>query len=282
MIDDGLRPLVLDFGMHEGEDTEFYLECGARVVAFEANEELVNRNKNRFEKEIASGHLEIVSGAIVPPDFVRREQTFYVDSQKSVWGTTSVKWAERNSGLGSQLTAITVPAIDLKGILKSASRILYVKIDIEGADRFVLDTFKLIGLAPEFISVESDKLDFQAVVDEIETLQSLGYSRFAAVQQATIPGSRVRGRRLDGGTMDYRFRKHASGTFGPYLKQPYKTAGEVLEDYRSIFRAYARYGDQSWPMRFGPTRCMTRAINFAILRAFKSPLCGWYDTHAAR
>jgi hypothetical protein len=175
-----------------------------------------------------------------------------------------------------------VPAIDLKGILKSASRIFYVKIDIEGADRFVLDTLKATGVRPEFLSIESNKLEFNEVVAEIEMLQALGYSRFAAVQQATIPGSRVHGLRLDGGTLDYRFRKHASGTFGPYLKQPYKTASEVLEDYRSIFRAYARYGDKSWPMKFAPTRHMTRAINFALLKAFKSPLCGWYDTHAAR
>ena len=30
-------PIILDFGMHEGEDTEFYLAVGSKVIAFEAN-----------------------------------------------------------------------------------------------------------------------------------------------------------------------------------------------------------------------------------------------------
>jgi FkbM family methyltransferase len=276
------RPVILDFGLHEGEDAEFYLACGADVIAFEANDELVKRNARRFSKDIGDGRLRIVAGAIVPPGFGGTEQTFYVDTTKSVWGTTSAQWAERNASLGSDLMAVTVPAIDLKAILADSSRILYAKIDIEGADRFVLETFKVAGTSPDFISIESDKLNLQTVIDEIEMLQDLGYNRFAAVQQATIPGSRVRGRALDGAPLDYRFKKHASGPFGPYLKQDYKTAGAVIDDYRSIFRAYARFGDQSWLVRFGPSRLATRAVNAALVKTVRRPLCGWYDTHAAR
>ena len=276
------RPVILDFGMHEGEDTEFYLACGADVVAFEANDELVERNTQRFAREIESGRLQIVEGAVVPPDFAGTEQTFYVDSHKSVWGTTSRQWAERNAALGSGLTAVTVPAIDLKTVLAETPQILYAKIDIEGADRFVLDTFKVAGTPPDFISIESDKLDLQTVVEEIETLEGLGYSRFAAVQQATIPGSSISGRRFDGAPLNYRFGKHASGPFGPYLEQDYKAAGEVIDEYRSIFRAYERFGDRSWLMRFGPSRLATRGVNAALLRALRKPLCGWYDTHAGQ
>jgi hypothetical protein len=112
--------------------------------------------------------------------------------------------------------------------------------------------------------------------------RNLGYTRFAAVQQATVPGSPVCGTRFDGAPLDYRFRKHASGAFGPYLRQPYKNAGAVIDEYRAIFRAYARYGDRSWLMRNGVTRNATRLVNFALIKALRKPLCGWYDTHAAR
>ena len=145
----------------------------------------------------------------------------------------------------------------------------------------MLDTIKVAAVRPDFMSIESNKFDLQAVADEIEMLQELGYTRFAAVQQAAIPGSWVRGRRLDGQPLNYRFKKHASGPFGPYLKQDFKTAGEVIDEYRSIFRAYARYGDRSWLMR-SRWRTVTRAVNFAMVRALRKPLCGWYDTHAAR
>ena len=33
--------LIYDIGMHKGEDSEFYLRKGFRVVAFEANPELI-------------------------------------------------------------------------------------------------------------------------------------------------------------------------------------------------------------------------------------------------
>lgn len=275
-------PLVLDFGMHEGEDTEFYLDCGANVIAFEANERLVEHNRLRFEHAIAAGQLELVSGAIVPPDFEGEKQIFYLDSQKTIWGTTSPQWAERNASLGSNVVAVTVPAIDLKALLRRLPAILYAKIDVEGADRFVLETFKSTGITPEFASIESDKLDLEAVICEIETLQDLGYTRFAAVQQATVPGSYVRGRRFDGTPLNYRFKKHASGAFGPYLRQPYKSASAVIDDYRSIFRAYARFGDRSWLMQSGLLRNPTRLANLALTRSLGKPLCGWYDTHATR
>jgi FkbM family methyltransferase len=276
------RPLILDFGLHEGEDTEFYLACGARVIAFEANGDLVKQNTHHFNEDIQAGRLEIVTGAIVPPNFAGKYLTFYNDTYKSVWGTTSKQRADHNANLGSHVIAVTVRAIDLKAILSEIPQVLYAKIDIEGADHCVIETLGLTKSRPEFISIESDKLDLQTVVNEIETLEGLGYTRFAAVQQAIIPGSRIQGRTFEGGPLDYRFKKHASGPFGPYLKQDYKTAGQVIDDYRHIFRAYARYGDDSWFMRFAPARLATRAVNAALVKAVRRPLCGWYDTHAGR
>jgi FkbM family methyltransferase len=276
------RPIILDFGMHHGEDTDFYLACGAHVIAFEANADLVKRNSSTFAQAIAEARLEIVPGAVVAPDFAGTEQTFYVNNSKSVWGTTSSRWAERNNALGSDVVAVTVPTVDLKRMLSERGDVLYAKIDIEGADPFVLQTFEATGTTPEFISIESDKLELQSVIAEIETLQDLGYTRFAAVQQATIPGSRIRGRTLDGTPLKYRFKKHASGPFGPYLKQDFSPAGEIIDQYRSIFRSYRRFGDQSWLMRFSPTRLVVRTANAALVKTVRIPLCGWYDTHAAR
>ena len=103
----------------------------------------------------------------------------------------------------------------------------------------------------------------------------------AAVQQATVPGSRIAGRGVDGRPFQHRFARHASGAFGPYLQQDLKPAGAVIDDYRAIFRRYELFGDRSWLMRHRLTRFMTRAANFALVRTAKMPLCGWYDTHAA-
>lgn len=50
------RPnLIIDVGMHNGQDTAFYLAKGFDVVALEANPVLVDAARIRFASEIESG-----------------------------------------------------------------------------------------------------------------------------------------------------------------------------------------------------------------------------------
>jgi hypothetical protein len=45
---------------------DFYLRKGFRVIAFEANPELCKRCRQQFAKEIDSGQLTLIEGAIQP------------------------------------------------------------------------------------------------------------------------------------------------------------------------------------------------------------------------
>ena len=74
------RRLILDIGMHLGEDTEYYLARGFRVVAIEANPELVAVCKEKFRSDIQQGNLEILHGAIVE-DRNQKEVRFF----KNCW-----------------------------------------------------------------------------------------------------------------------------------------------------------------------------------------------------
>ena len=56
--------LIYDVGMHRGEDTDFYLKRGHRVVGVEANPNLVVELKARFRSEIGSGQLRIIDKAV--------------------------------------------------------------------------------------------------------------------------------------------------------------------------------------------------------------------------
>ena len=56
--------LIYDVGMHKGEDTEFYLRRGFRVVGVEANPYLVEELRSKFSAEISSGTLQLVDRAI--------------------------------------------------------------------------------------------------------------------------------------------------------------------------------------------------------------------------
>ena len=66
--------LIYDVGMHKGEDTEFYLRKGFRVIAFEANPELVDLCRVRLKRFIEQGQLKIVEGAIVDTDAIEAGQ----------------------------------------------------------------------------------------------------------------------------------------------------------------------------------------------------------------
>jgi FkbM family methyltransferase len=275
------RPLILDFGMHLGEDSEFYLALGARVIAFEANETLVQTNRTHFHKELESGQLQIVEGAITSPAFQGDSITFYVDRSKSVWGTTRDEWVRRNATLGTSVDRIVVPAVNLADILLQNDIPYYVKIDIEGADRDVLDTLLALNVCPDFLSIESSKTSLDDIAAEIELLGEIGYTRFAAVQQGIIPGSTYQGKTLYGAqALRYQFREHSSGCFGTMLQKEFKSAGAILDDYKKIFRRYELFGDTSWLMRSPSTRFSTRVVNKVLSKVAKQPLCGWFDTHA--
>src|SRR5438046_731303 len=115
--------LIFDLGMHLGEDTDFYLTKGYKVVGVEANPDNVKHCKARFESQILQGKLHIISGAIVSnrnEGFV----TFY-QNEKSNWGTVEKDWANRNLRLGKPSVEIKVPIIDTLSLFSQYGTPLY-------------------------------------------------------------------------------------------------------------------------------------------------------------
>ena len=56
--------LMFDVGMHKGEDSEFYLKKGFRVIAVEAVQSLCTAVSERLADSVAAGRLVIVNKAI--------------------------------------------------------------------------------------------------------------------------------------------------------------------------------------------------------------------------
>ena len=115
--------LIFDVGMHQGEDTEYYLKRGFRVVAFEAHPDLVRDNKEKFSEEIANGSLIIVEGAIVD-DLTQKTITFYINEDSSVWGTVYSEFAERNEQLGTRNRMVEVSTVDFNSCLENRIHII--------------------------------------------------------------------------------------------------------------------------------------------------------------
>lgn len=271
--------LVYDVGMSRGEDTEFYLKKGYRVVGFEADPLLVDHCRKRFAAALADGQLNIVAGVICPDPPASGSVAFY-RSTNDQWGTARLEWAERNQQLGSSSSVIQLETVDFAGCLARFGIPHYMKIDIEGADLVCAKMLLQFAERPDYLSIESTKTDFSALLGEFDLLSKLGYSRFAVVQQQTIDGRSYKGQSLTGNTVRHVFPRGASGPFGTEIAEPYLSQAEAIRDYERIFRMYRLFGDDS-PLRRNIIGRQLYKTSSRLQKHLRVAIPGWYDTHAA-
>src|SRR5579872_1802498 len=264
--------LIFDVGLHLGEDTDFYLKKGFRVVAFEARADFVEQCRTRFSEAIASGRLTIVSGAIAPG--TDSSVSFYVNTVDTTWGTINPEWVARNERRGAPSRKIEVDRIDLGEQFRRYGMPYYLKIDIEGTDRTAAESLKALPDRPQFISIETDINRLSQVAEEIGVLRSLGYRKFKPVQQMNIRGARVTLKTREGATFEHVFESGASGPFGEDLPGEWLDERQCLSAYRSIFLRYRIAGHLSplYRSRWDNARLRLQEL---VGRA------GWHDLHAS-
>jgi FkbM family methyltransferase len=267
-----VKDLVYDVGLHKGEDASYYLAKGYRVVGFEANPELAEFCRSRFRSESASGQFSLIEGAIDASGSATVR--FYRHPTVSVFGTTDADWVRRNSRIGDS-SVVEVRSVDIAACIRDTGMPHFMKVDIEGADRLCFEALRQFRARPQFVSMESTKVSFEALSSEFDLLESLGYGRFAVVQQARMKGHELRTARLTGEPLSYRFEADASGPFGGDVG-PWIDRAEAMEQYRRIFRRYQVLGDES-PIR--RTRVGRRLLG-EISKHVGVALPGWFDTHA--
>jgi FkbM family methyltransferase len=278
--------LIFDFGLHRGEDTEFYLKKGFRVVAFEANPHLVSTCRERFATAIEARKLVIVEGAIVATDESKagnRSVTFYVNRDKSIWGTTDKVWVERNSSLGHDSDAIEVPIIDLERVILEYGIPYYMKIDIEGCDMICLRMLEKFRTRPRYVSMESNKTSLAETQVEMDTLIQLGYVRFKLIEQSSITKvQRPPLPALEGGYVEHQFDFGSSGLFGAELPGRWHGRQEAMLKYTLVHLGYYLLGDagimRQWS--FPCAQLLQRITRFVLRLLIRNPVPGWYDTHA--
>lgn len=84
--------LIFDVGVHNGQDTAYYLKKGFRVVGVEASPEICRVLRQVFANEISDGRCMLVEAAVSSTSGPGKFHKFGT----SVFGTISVDWAEPN------------------------------------------------------------------------------------------------------------------------------------------------------------------------------------------
>lgn len=258
--------LVFDVGAHKGEDSEFYLKLGYRVVGIEANPELATDLKNRYQREIERGTFAVVDKAISEkPGTI----SFFVNKKLSVWGTADPEWAKRNKGMGADSEEIKVESIRFAEVIERHGCPHYLKIDVEGADMLCVRALLGMSCRPTYISVESNKTSWRALMDEFDTFERLGYRRFKVVDQRLHRNGQYKTR--SGPMVSHQFVGGTTGPFGDDLEGPWLTRQQAIRAYIPIFLLYKTLGDNT---------LLSRLLkNVPVLRRLVDKV-SWYDTHA--
>jgi FkbM family methyltransferase len=162
--------LIYDVGLHNGDDTAFYLRRGFRVVAVEADPSLVGLARRRFATELRAGRLTLVHAGIADQDGTAE---FYLCEGKSEFNSFDRANATK---FGHQCHAIEIPCRRFGSILRQHGLPHYLKIDIECFDSHCVAELQRDRL-PKYISCELTK------TVQIEQLAELGYDAFKLVWQ---------------------------------------------------------------------------------------------------
>jgi FkbM family methyltransferase len=264
--------LIIDVGMHKGEDTEFYLKKGFYVVGIEANPDLCEVVAANLKTYVASGQLQIVNTAIVQDP---GPTSFYINDRVTDWGTTQRSWVERNERMGANSREITVTGERFEDILDRYGVPYFLKIDIEGNDLLCLEGLCGFATRPKHVSIESNKTDWSELLREFDLFRELGYNRFKVVNQVWVDNQSCLSPPMEGCFAEHCFKFGSSGLFGLETPGRWLTRTEALLQYRWIFVKYAAVGNNgvipNLHRRIKPWRTLKRLLH-----------PGWYDTHAMK
>jgi FkbM family methyltransferase len=206
--------VIFDFGMNNGDDVEYYLFKGTRVVGVEANRDLCAQVESRFRAQIERGDLIILNVAL------SREETgeplsFFVHKTNH----TLSQLPRPGDEVLHQFEEVKVRCRTPASIVREFGEPLYVKIDVEHFDLAVLGNLFAAGIFPPEISAESHSADIFAC------LLSNGYTSFNLVDGRSV--AKLYGDTTIStpeGPRQFHFRQDSAGPFGEDIRTPWQDA----------------------------------------------------------
>lgn len=178
--------LIFDIGMFDGIDTRYFLKNNYKVIAVEADPTLVKKASETFKEAIDKDQLSILNFALSDQD--DQDLSFNI-SEYAFWNSLKPEVAGR---LDTFKESIIVKSRKLSTLFAQYGVPLYCKVDIEGFDAICVSTLEGTTLQPKYLSVETECIGENEVLDEagmlktLDTLKAIGYNQFKLVDQTTL------------------------------------------------------------------------------------------------
>ncbi len=213
------RDLIYDVGLSTGQDAEFYLKKGFRVVGIEANPVLVDGCRERFKDAVESGRLRLLTVGIgsKPGQF-----TLYVNKTHTEWSSLIESIGTRGGEFSTEL----VDVVTLDTILQTHGVPYYLKIDIEGMDNAAVQAAGRLADRPPYISVETGPGPAW-----IDTLHGASYRWFKLLDQLTVAQMSCPDPAREGHTVAHQFVHGSTGPFGEDTPGEWKSYEEVRRQW---------------------------------------------------
>lgn len=245
---------IFDVGLFDGADTAYYLERGHDVVAVEANPTLVEAAQRRFAKELAAGRFTCVHAA-VSADGAEVELTLCgqdLGSSSIVEGRVNDRRPEGT---------VRVPGVTPRQLFERHGVPDYLKVDIEGADRFCV-----LPLTPE---ARPKYLSFEVGADVDELLshaESIGYRSFKIIEQTSFR------------ELENQWCLYDRAAFWLMRRMGYDQPNQIRRGGR-FFTSGHSTGPLPWESDGRWRSAAETRARYAAARAANA-LSGWYDIHA--
>jgi FkbM family methyltransferase len=227
------RNLIIDVGVHTGQDTECYLKKGFRVVRIEAHPDICESTKRRLNSYIESGQLTFLNFAVSSKE---DPITFYANLDRSFWGTISPdRVISSDRSFSTRSVEMTLTGRRFESILEEFGIPYYLKVDIEESDLYPISELQQLNTKPQFISIESTKAFWNALIDELEFLKKLGYQKFKALNQAKVTQEVCPSPTRKGKYIPYQFEYGASGLSGEETPDDWLSESEATTVYKGTY-----------------------------------------------
>ena len=207
--------IIYDVGANNGDNIPYYLLKSDLVVAIEANPDLCNHIKKRFEKEISAKKL-IILNFIISNEKNNDVKDFFIHKKDHVL-SRSMQPTKENL---NNFKKIKVQSKYVLDIIKEFGDPYYIKIDIEHSDHLILRELFLSKIQPPYISAEVHTFKIFSL------LSVLGeYESFKTVMGEQV-SKRYKNHEIDtkNGKKNYSFPHHSAGPFGNDIEGPWLTA----------------------------------------------------------
>ena len=160
-------PTIFDLGAHTGEDTDFYLQKGFKVVAVEANPRLCEDMRSRFATQIRSNQLSLIDKAIT--DDETSEIEIYINNEKNDWSSLYQDIASKDK---YEIEPLKVETCTLESLFEEFGVPYYLKCDLELFDIRIARKLLQNSGRPDYVSFEIHNHEI------LDVLVKCGYTEF--------------------------------------------------------------------------------------------------------